>query len=697
MRGKSGQSQGTGAHRCPACGAENYAFAPFCILCGEPFDEQLYLPHRGGDDATTFLPSPSAIEPVSPDQSQPTMEVSPHSLGLRFSRREAVIGILILVLALGFVIYDWQRATAQADAYRAGIAAEQKKDWDQAAAFFEQAGDHRDAGSKAQKARVQLAERNRLYVAGSLAADGSDWKGAVAAFEQVEAIQPAFADTESRLVQARGKSLKVELGGLIYLVGSGPNPGLYLLDSEGQPSRLPGTDAQSSLRAVSPDGSRFVYDRPKQYADSTASTAPNQKGQTPDSAPKASPLDAVGRVAVLATRSNGTFTTRSLVAISGEGTGVFSDAGLWWYSGWYSEGWNTGYDQHELLYLDTHTDNPPAVQISTPFTRLRPLALDTLRSRLVLAESAGELRDAGRTTRIYLADAKGENKRLVGSMPGDVQTASVSGDGHWLLATTNAAPAAGITERAVWLLSLDEGSNRAGDITTKSPLQIESLLWQGSGESMRLSAAFLPSSASPARVIVDRADHDLERLTFYSTEDRAVTHIWYTLSDTTALHDVAGFSHSGLFLSLRRKYGPDNRLELVGLAKPDFLQSWNVLVPSEADLPARVAFASDDAHVVIASEKANAPHGGHDYTLYSAGVDPVKGLVGLQSIGIANTQSIASLPPYALSMGGNVLAYVTPLHELHAVFLNGKQDSLLVSGASAVWSLADPSALSWER
>src|SRR3954453_16147422 len=259
---------GTNGHnrvlRCAACGAENYPFAAFCISCGEPFDDAPLLdvepessPAVSADSErsvsfspstpfSSYSPTKPALPPAGVASPQASLSVSPVG---RLHRRETVLGVVLVVVALSLAIFNWQRDTTQSAAYRQGIVAEQTRDWDKAATFFEQAGDHPEADGKARNARLQVSDRNRLYVDGVTAAGQGDWKGAADAMATVEAIQPDFADSASRLVQARSRAFKLEMGGMVYLVSSGAAQGLYVLDKDGNPSKLPGSDGQSSLRA----------------------------------------------------------------------------------------------------------------------------------------------------------------------------------------------------------------------------------------------------------------------------------------------------------------------------------------------------------------------------------------------------------------------------------------------------------------
>src|SRR4051794_13739921 len=122
---------------CVACGALNYGFACFCIECGEPLDP---------DDASSspaFSYAPKEPAPDSPPATlqRPAATSRAHS----WARWETAAGLLILLLAIGYALYNWQRTNSETQAYRDGIGAAQRHEWEKAAHQFENAGDYRDA------------------------------------------------------------------------------------------------------------------------------------------------------------------------------------------------------------------------------------------------------------------------------------------------------------------------------------------------------------------------------------------------------------------------------------------------------------------------------------------------------------------------------------------------------------------------
>src|SRR5438445_12557973 len=106
--------------RCTRCHAWNYPFASFCISCGQPFSDQW-------DDAGTASTHNSPAQIVQ-GIGQPPISVMRSRMTNPRLRWEAAIGLLILLLTVGYAVYNVGHTNAQMDAYKAGIAAAQHKD-----------------------------------------------------------------------------------------------------------------------------------------------------------------------------------------------------------------------------------------------------------------------------------------------------------------------------------------------------------------------------------------------------------------------------------------------------------------------------------------------------------------------------------------------------------------------------------------
>ena len=108
---------------CARCGAENYGFAAFCISCGEPFDRLSDFDLLASDmgDASARLTKPGPKEPSAQEPSDKPIEargITLRSIASLRERREAIIGILLVALVLGYQLLQTVAGVANLYLYR---------------------------------------------------------------------------------------------------------------------------------------------------------------------------------------------------------------------------------------------------------------------------------------------------------------------------------------------------------------------------------------------------------------------------------------------------------------------------------------------------------------------------------------------------------------------------------------------------
>jgi hypothetical protein len=489
------------------------------------------------------------------------------------------------------------------------------------------------------------------------------------------------------------------LAGIVYLVVEapggidGPVPGLYLHDAKGEKVKLPGSDAQSVVRAISPDGMALVYDRPGRE---NPLSDPLAQFGLPD-------MSQSGRTIVLARLgqdgSAGVLTTIPIPTLHPDGTGNFSQYGLWWKS---PRGPST-FDGYDLLYSRPYYLAPSGtVRVDTLGQDGRIVALDSPRSRIVIAESIGEARSSAKFSRIYIAGPAGENPLLLHELAGDVYQASFSRDGEWLLyvAQENGEK---IT-RTVWVLPLLEGS--AG-----RPRKLSSISWSGLEMNVGLTASFLPLEGRQ-HVIVSRTDGKTEQLTTYALELRRGEGgtIWqiatsvgansYTLSSglgRTGSLDAGAFSHDGGYVvSTRRQKGEIAALELGD--RRDGTIGWTREPLTVFDQQTvRISFTPHDDYLMAVVRNPDGINRGSTEAVYVVPVED--GRLGQpRYAGGAGIPYSREMPTIALPHDGSVLVYVNPARELKAVFFEEAGDEISVAQhVKAVWSLHTDTDLTWWR
>jgi hypothetical protein len=586
----------------------------------------------------------------------------------------------------GYALFDWQHKSAQTDAYRQGVSAEQRKDWDKAGESFAQAGDWHDATQRKETAAHKVKERDRLYGEALAAESRSDFLGAVSDLQKVQAIQPAYRDTDRRLASAREQALNHGLDGIIYLVQEGENPGLYIRDELGQAHLLPGSDRNSAVHAISTANKAFVYDRPSEELDYLAS------GLRDDAMARDPLRQGRGdRVPVLAGLSkSGVLTVIALPELDSAGMGVFAARGLWWYSSQPSKG-SFGYETFFLSdYLPFSQD---VVRVSDLQAGKRVAAVDPQRSRVVMAEVAGEARSSVRKTYLYLADARGHDGRLLQTVDGDVVDASVSSDGRWLLYSARQDSAA--ISKALYVLSLEEKQGTGG--ASPSPRLLDTLSWSGMPLSAHLSGGFLPADdAGQIRVVVSRSEESVESLRVFNLDNGQTDFSWSGQTDGIVRTGLTVMSSDGKFLAYRRQDGNDFTLQFLNLQTVPAGKSQATL-RAFPGTEARVQISPGADYVIASLFSPDGISRSIEQAVYSFRISddgkPGSGLL----VAKPTLPYMEEYPALAMPPGGYLLAYVNTAKELRAVGYGGDGDTLVARGVGAVWSLwLDGGLIGWK-
>lgn len=652
---------------CPRCGKVLFAYSSFCVSCGEDFDGEPLLP--GG----TSL-SPESAVPVP----------NPHAgRAHRALQWEAVVGLVLFLLAMGWALFSWAQGTEQASAYHEGVAAERHKDWDKAVAGFQGAGGIQDSALRLSTARDNIRNRDALYISGMKALGRNDWAAALSSLADLQSVQPGYKDSEMRIAEARDHVYKQGLDGIIYLVRDRAVQGLYLRDKTGESHRVPNSDGESTVYAVAPGGSVFIYDQPGTEGDFLRPPL-KRDSMVPD--PFTPPHPA--RVPVVARlNSDGTWTTLPLPQLDSKGSGMFTGRGLWWWGGSGGPDGRTTYYQAD--YMDPASG---VVPVSSNEPDMFLAALDARRSRVILTRSDGAWGKPDRGTYLYVAGADGSNPRLLLRVQGDVLQARVSEDGRWLLYLTQVLSADLVIQTA-WVLPLERGTEGIGSYR---PRQLQILSQRSFGKGSYLTAAFLPQAGDPLpKVIIDCVRDTVETVTVHDLADFAATRVWEGPHEVAYPYGVsrAGFSGSGSFLAFPELKDPVYSVRLVGLRQRMGLQA-TTTIPVDPDQTMRVQFPPGD-HYVIAEQRVGDPgtaRAVYAVTISRSGEIQEK---SMKQIARVEPYAEAGLQSTALSYNGSIMTYINPSHELHAVWLDGSADTLLARDVASVWSLLERPDLQW--
>ncbi len=178
----------------------------------------------------------------------------------RESRREWLIGMLLVVAICGFGGWQWWEQQTRLTAYQAGARAAAAHDWDAARAAYSAAGSFADAPALAADAAHQVAERDRLYGAVERGLTTGDAASALLAARQAAAIAPRYRDLPGLQQAAEQQVYADALSGTIALRTTAAPPGLYHYGAAGW-EPITGSDAASQVRGLCTDGG-VLFDGP---------------------------------------------------------------------------------------------------------------------------------------------------------------------------------------------------------------------------------------------------------------------------------------------------------------------------------------------------------------------------------------------------------------------------------------------------
>src|SRR5262245_11365229 len=153
------------------------------------------------------------------------LDPEPPSRDLRV--RELMLGVLLLLAVLAWGGWQsWQQWSME-KSYRAGLQAEEQRDWDRARQYYAAASGFRDAASRSAEAARLIETRDRRYSEAVAAAGDERWPEALRAAQAVRDVQPGYRDTDQMGSEAERQVYRLALSGTIALRTEAAPPGLY--------------------------------------------------------------------------------------------------------------------------------------------------------------------------------------------------------------------------------------------------------------------------------------------------------------------------------------------------------------------------------------------------------------------------------------------------------------------------------------
>jgi hypothetical protein len=569
----------------------------------------------------------------------------------RLRHRETLIAIVLLGAIGLFGLGDWYHQATRLHDYQAGTAAAAAKHWEAAAAAFGAANGYADAAIRAQEAAKQVATLATQYAQLEAATAAGDWLRAWHLAQDTAHIQPDYRDIAARQDAAYHALFGPGAAGLIYLQAKGALPGLYQTVADGAPLYLFGTSSTSQVRAVSPDGKRFLYDVDQTLLDS-------ESGVCQPGAERLRPPDQLQpRLALSGDNTDGqpgrvlpqTFDPQAPVWLTNHGVwGLMPD--------------------DRLQYYDAARTT--TVRIAPP-PGSRVVGVDAAHDGLLLANTAPD--SAGQThTRLQQMTPAGLSTRAAG-VPGFLLTVTMSPSGPY--AAVLAEDVSQGIARTLYLLNLD-----APDLGLQT---LDHMAWEGVQLAARLRATFLPG-ADPPQVLVERQDGQVDTVARYTLPDGPRVTIWAG-ADLYERPDLGGVSRDGQAFAVRTQAGNRPYLAWIPLQGDADSQMLHIMA-----LPNQQVDSWFDPRGGFVVYRMRNPAGLDQGTTESLFTVPSPPAADAKPYFLGQARRVydRTLPTFALPPGGSLAAFIDANAVLHERTLDGAADTVLARDVEGLWALS---------
>jgi hypothetical protein len=570
----------------------------------------------------------------------------------RLRHRETLIAIILLGAIGLFGLGDWYHQATRLHDYQAGTAAAAARHWAAAAAAFGAANGYADAAARAQDAAKQVAALESQYAQLEAATAAGDWLRAWHLAQDTARIQPDYRDIAARQDASYHALFGSGAAGLIYLQAKGPLPGLYQTVTDGAPVYLFGTGSTSQVRAVSPDGKRFLYDIDQGMLDSENQPCqPGAERLRPPDQPRL-------RLAVSSEHPDGQ-PARVLPA-------SFDPAGPVWLSN--QGAWAPTQDGRLQYYDFARTTTkliprPPGSQIA---------GVDGAHNRLLLATANTDT--AGRQmTFLTLTSPDNPSMGSMAIIPGFLLNVTVAAGGDY--ATVLAEEVDTGIARTLYLLNL-----RPPGIATHV---LDHMAWQGVQLAARLRATFLPG-ANPPQVLVERQDGQVDTVARYTLPAGPRVTLWAG-ADLYERPDLGGVSSDGQAFAVRTQAGNRPYLAWIPMQGDDQAQMLHIMA-----LPNQQVDSWFDPRGGFVVYRMRNPAGldqGTTESLFTV-PNPLAPDAKPYFLGQARRVYDRTLPTFALPPGGSLAAFIDANAVLHVRTLDGAADTVLARDVEGLWALS---------
>lgn len=192
----------------------------------------------------------------------------------RSRRMEMLAGIILVVVVIGFVLFNYIKGEMQVSHYHAGTDAMSGGDLDLAVAELQSADGYLDSNTLIEDARSKIKDRDALYKEASDFAIVGKWWQVSRKIIEMQDVQKTYKDSDALLAHAREingplffthlpTSGRLDDGTPYSLTGTVDLNGVFSMQADGkQADQIPNTVRELQTYALSPDGQSLVYSIP---------------------------------------------------------------------------------------------------------------------------------------------------------------------------------------------------------------------------------------------------------------------------------------------------------------------------------------------------------------------------------------------------------------------------------------------------
>jgi hypothetical protein len=569
----------------------------------------------------------------------------------RLRHRETLIAIVLLGAIGLFGLSDWYHQATRLHDYQAGTAAAAARHWEAAAAAFGAANGYADAATRAQQAAKQVAALESQYAQLQAAAAAGDWLKAWHLAQDTARIQPDYRDIAARQDAAYHALFGPGAAGLIYLQAKGNLPGLYQTMAGDGPVYLFGTSSTSQVRAVSPDGKRFLYDVDQSLLDTeNAVCQPGAERLRPPDQPQP-------RLALSGDDPSGQPGRVLPQTFDPQAPAWLTDHGVW---GLLPDG--------RLQYYDAARTT--TVRIALP-RGSRVVGVDAAHDGLLLASASPD--SAGQAqTHLQQVTPAGLSSRTT-SVPGFLLTVTMSPAGPY--AAVLAEDVSNGIARTLYLLNLD-----APDLGVRT---LDHMAWEGVQLAARLRATFVPG-ANPPQILIERQDGQVDTVTRYTLPAGQRVTLWAG-ADAYERPDLGGVSAGGQAFAVRTQVGNRPYLAWIPLQGEAGSEMLHIVA-----LPNQQVDSWFDPRGGFVVYRMRNPAGLDQGTTESLFTVPNPPAPDAQPYFLGQARRVydSALPTFALPPHGSLAAFIDANAVLHVRTLDGSADMVMARDVEGLWALS---------